>query len=118
VLVLVGLLLTADQKKHDRRVSGVSEALLTQGSECHGRHLLDDIINLTYDDGSYPWCRGVDGYLHLDLTTIQSMGLKGTAVVDGDRPITAETNECTQQHSRKACTVSFPGSKITIHVHL
>jgi hypothetical protein len=59
-------------------------------------HLFDDVINLTTDDDSYPQCRGVDGYLHLDLTTVQAMGLEGSAAVDGDRPIVAKANECTQ----------------------
>jgi hypothetical protein len=95
-LAPLGLLLIMDQEKRDRRVDGGGEAPLTQGSECHMLHLFDDVINLTPDDDSYPQCRGVDGYLHLDLTTVQAMGLEGSAAVDGDRPIVAKANECTQ----------------------
>jgi hypothetical protein len=63
-------------------IGGVGEASLAQGIECHVRHLLDGVINLTSDDGSCPWCRGFNGYLHLDLTTIQAMGLKWSAAVN------------------------------------
>jgi hypothetical protein len=119
------LLLDVDRKEHDRHVG---EASLAQGSECHVRHLLDGVINLTPNDGSYPQCCGVDGYLHPDPTIVQAMGLKGLAAVDRDRPIVAEANECAQQHSRKSRAVSARGPKasflaegavgVVFHVHL
>jgi hypothetical protein len=67
------ILLVPNQERSDRRVGGVSEALLAHGSECQVRHLLDGVVGLTPDDGSCPRCRGVDGYLHPDLTTVQAM---------------------------------------------
>jgi hypothetical protein len=60
------------------------------------RYLLDGVIDLTPDDGSYPWCHRVDRYLHPDLTTVQAMGLNRSAAVDGDRPVVAKANECAQ----------------------
>jgi hypothetical protein len=91
-----GLALLTDWKEHDHHVGGVGEASLAQGGECHVCHLLDGIVNLTSDDDSGPQCHGVDWYLHPDLTTVQAMGLKGSAAVDGDRFVVAEVNECAQ----------------------
>jgi hypothetical protein len=89
-LVPLGFLLIEDWKEHDQRVSGVGEALfLTQGGECHVHHLLDGIVDLTLDIDSHPRCCGVDWYLHPDLRTVQATGLKGSAAVDGDRPLIA-----------------------------
>jgi hypothetical protein len=120
--------LIMDWEQCDRCVSGVGEVLLAQCSECHVHHLLDNIVNLTSNDGSYPRYCGVDGYLHPDLTTVQAMGLKWLAAVDADRSIVTEENECAQQHSRKAWAVWAFGPKTTvladgavgvvIHVHL
>jgi hypothetical protein len=72
-----------------------------------------------------PW---VDGYLYLNLATIQAVGLKQAAAVDGNWPVVAESNERTQQHPREARAVSACGPKSTIlakgavgvviHVHL
>jgi hypothetical protein len=61
------LLLITDTEQRNRRVSEASHA---QGGECHVRHLLDDIINLTPNVGSCPRCCAFDRYLHPDLTTI------------------------------------------------
>jgi hypothetical protein len=114
VLAPLEILLVLDQEQSDRHAGGVGEALLAHGSECHVRHLLDGIANLAPDDGSYPWRHGVDGYLYPDLTTVQAMGLKRTAMVDGNRSVVAEVNECAQQHSQKARAVSARGTKISI----
>jgi hypothetical protein len=61
------LLLITDREQLDRRVGEVS---LTEGGECHMRHLLDSIINIASNDDSCPWFHGVDGYLHPNLTII------------------------------------------------
>jgi hypothetical protein len=92
------------------------------------RHLLNGIINLTTDDGSHPWHHGVEGYLHPDLAHIKTMRLKGTAVVEGDRPVVAEADECIPKHSWKPRAVLTHGMKtpvhaegaveVVIHVHL
>jgi hypothetical protein len=42
------------------------------------------------------------------------MGLKQSAVIDGDRPVVAKVNECTQQHSQEAQTVSAHCPKTTV----
>jgi hypothetical protein len=124
VPVPCGILLVPDREQSDRRVS---EALLAHGSECHMHHLLNGIVDLVSDDGSCPRCRGVDGYLHPDLTIVQAMGLKRTAAVDGNRPIVAEANECAQQHSQETQAVLARGTKLSVlaegavgvvHVHL
>jgi hypothetical protein len=77
-------------------------------------HLLDGVIDLTPNDNSYSQCHGVDGYLHSNLITVQAMGLKGSAAVDGDQPIVAEVNERSQQHSRETQAVSASGSKTSV----
>jgi hypothetical protein len=92
------------------------------------RHLLDGVVNLTSDDGTYPQCGGVDRYFHPNLRTIQAMGLKWSTTVDGNRPIVAEVNEWAQQHSWEARAVSAYGPMTTVltegavgvvnHVHL
>jgi hypothetical protein len=56
------------------------------------------------------------------------MGLKRMAAVHGDWPIVAKSNECTQQHSRKAwavlarvpkTTVLAEGEvRVVVHIHL
>jgi hypothetical protein len=73
----------------------------------HRHHLLDGVIDLSPDDGSCLLCHGVDGY----LTTVQAAGLKGSAAVDGDRPVIAEVNECAQHHSREPRAVSARGRR-------
>jgi hypothetical protein len=69
----------------------------------------------------------IKGYLHPDLTTIQGMGLKWSAKVDGDQPIIAEVDECTQQHLWEPQAVSAHGTKtsilakgagVVVHIHL
>jgi hypothetical protein len=72
-----------------------------------------------------PWGRG---YLHQDLTCIQVVGLKGTAVVAGDWPIVAKLNESAQEHSWEPRAVSTRGPEeailakctvgVVIHVHV
>jgi hypothetical protein len=56
----------------------------------------------------------VSQYLHLDLTHIHTMGLKGTAAVDGDRPVVAESDESAQVLSWKPRVVSARGMKTSI----
>jgi hypothetical protein len=85
-----------DREQRNWCVGGVSEASLALGNECHMHHLLNGIVKLTSNDGSCPWCHGVDGYLYPDLTTIQATGLKRTTVVDGDRPVEGEVNKGAQ----------------------
>jgi hypothetical protein len=58
-----------------------------------------------------PWGRG---YLHQDLTCIQVVGLKGTAVVAGDWPIVAKLNESAQEHSWEPRAVSAHGPEEAI----
>jgi hypothetical protein len=57
-LAPLALLLITDREQLDRRVSEVS---LTEGGECHMRHLLNGIINIASNDGSCPWFHGVTG---------------------------------------------------------
>jgi hypothetical protein len=73
-LMPLGLLLITDRKERDQRVGGVSEVSLTQGGECHVRHLLDGVIDLTTNDDSRSGHHAVDGYLHPDLTTHSGHG--------------------------------------------
>jgi hypothetical protein len=65
-----GVLLIANQEKHDRHHGGSGEASLTQGGECDMCHLLDGSVGLAVDDGSHPWRRRVEGYCHTDFTHI------------------------------------------------
>jgi hypothetical protein len=95
------LLLIVYWEERDRHVGGVDEASLTKCGEGKVRHLLDGVINLVPDNGSLPWRRGFDGYLHPDLTNIQVMDLKGTAAADCNWPIVAESNDSAQELSWK-----------------
>jgi hypothetical protein len=113
-LMPLGLLLITDRKERDQRVGGVSEVSLTQGGECHVRHLLDGVIDLTTNDDSRSGHHAVDGYLHPNLTNIQAMGLKGSTAVDGDRPVVAEADECTQEDSRRQRVMLAHGTKTSI----
>jgi hypothetical protein len=113
-LASLGLFLVPDREQRDRHVGRVSEVSLTHGSECHVHHLLDDIIQGTSNYGSGPRCREVNGYLHLNLAIVQAMSQKWVARVDEDRPVVAESYECTQQHSREARAVSSRGPKIAV----
>jgi hypothetical protein len=74
-------------------------------------HLFDGIVQVTFDDGSGAWCHRVDGYLYPNLTIVQVVGLKRVATVDGNRPIVAESNECTQQHLRGILSGVSPWSE-------
>jgi hypothetical protein len=100
-LLPLGLLLITDQEERNRHVSDVSEAMLTKCGEGDVRHLLNSVINLAPHDGSLPWHRGVNGYLHLDITNVQAVGLKGMAVVDGNQPVVAELDKSAQELSWK-----------------
>jgi hypothetical protein len=68
-LTLVRLLLIPNRKQHDRRVGRVGEVSLAHGGERHVCHLLDGVIQVASNDSSDPWCCGVNGYLHPNLTT-------------------------------------------------
>jgi hypothetical protein len=88
-------------------------------------HLLDGVIHLAANDGSLPWCRGVEGYLHQDLTHIQAMGLKA---VDGDQPVVAKSDESAHELLWGPRALSARGMQkpiliegtmgVVIHVHL
>jgi hypothetical protein len=122
------LLPNVDREEHDQRVRVVSETALAECGEGNICHLLDSIINLTLADVSLPLHRGVVGYLHSDLIGIQAVGLKGTAVVNGNQPIVAVSNKSAQEQSWKSRAVSARGTKtsivtegavgVVIHVHL
>jgi hypothetical protein len=75
-LLPLRVLLIVDREECDRHGGGGSNVALTQGGEGNMCHLLDGIICLATDNGSYPWCHGVEGYVYLNLTPIQAMGLK------------------------------------------
>jgi hypothetical protein len=72
-LLPLGLNLISNREECDRCVSGGGEAALTQLGESHVCHLLDGVVDVPAHDGSLPWCSGVEGYLHQDLTHIQAM---------------------------------------------
>jgi hypothetical protein len=95
-------------------VGGDDDAALTQHSESHVRHPVDSIINIIVDECSPEWCRGVKGYLHPDLTRIKAMGLKGMAVVIGDRPVVAESDESAQELSWEPRAMSARGPEEAI----
>jgi hypothetical protein len=57
----LGLLLVTDRKQCDWCAIRVSEASLAQGGECHMRHLLDGVVQVTSNDGSGPQCHGSTG---------------------------------------------------------
>jgi hypothetical protein len=61
VLLPHGVLLILDWEECDRHLGGGGEAALTQIRESHVCHLLDGVVNLIADDGSYPWCHGSKG---------------------------------------------------------
>jgi hypothetical protein len=84
VLLPHRVLLIVNQEESDHHVGGGGEAALTQRSESHVRHLLDDGVKLVADNGSRPRHRGVKGYLHPDIAHVQAMGLRGTTEVEGD----------------------------------
>jgi hypothetical protein len=91
-------------------------------------HVLDNVVHPIVDDGSPPWCHGVEGYLHPDLTHIQAMRLKATAAVAADRPIVVESDESAQELSWEPRAVSARGPEgvtlvectvgVVIHVHM
>jgi hypothetical protein len=72
----LGLILIPNREERDRRICCAGEAVLTKCGEGDVCHLLDHIVNLIPNDGSLPWHRGIDRYLHLDLTDIQAVCLK------------------------------------------
>jgi hypothetical protein len=122
-LLPLRVFLIVDREEHDRHGSA-----LTQGSESYVRHLLNDIINLSPDDGPDPRCRGVKWYLHPDLTNIKAMSLKRAAAVEGNGPIVGEADECISKDSWEPRAVLSHGTKtpvlaegavgVVIHVHL
>jgi hypothetical protein len=97
VLLPLRLLLIVDWEGNYQHVDGGGEAVLTQESESNMCHLLDGVVHLAPNDSSLPWFRRVQGYLHPDLTHIQAMGLKGTAMIDGYRPTVGESDESAQE---------------------
>jgi hypothetical protein len=127
-LLPLGILLVVDRNKRGRHVDGGGEAVLTQRSEDHVCHLLDGVVNLSTGDDSRSRHHGVEGYLHPNLTHIQAMGLKGAAMIEGDRLIVVEAEECIPTRSWKPRTVLARGTKtsiiakgtvgVIIHVHL
>jgi hypothetical protein len=99
VLLPHGILLIVDREERDQHVGGGGEAALTQYSESRVCHLLDGVVKLTAADGSLPQRRRVQGYLHPDLAHVQTMGLNGMAMGEGNIPIVAEANKCISQHT-------------------
>jgi hypothetical protein len=114
--------------RRDLCVGVVSEAALAECGEGDVRHFLNSVINLALDDGSLPLSHGFDRYLHLDLTDVQAMDLKGMAVVDGNRPVVAELDESAREQSWKTRAVSACATNtsmlakgavgVVVHVHL
>jgi hypothetical protein len=76
-----------------RCVSGDGEASLTQRHESHVCHLLNGVVNVVADDSSPEQCRGIEGYLHPDITCTQAVGLNEMAAVSGNQPVVAESDE-------------------------
>jgi hypothetical protein len=110
----LGFLLIVNREECDHHVGGGSKAALAHGGESHVRDLLDSVVDLALNDGSGPRYHGIKGYLNPNLTTVHAMGLKGSAVVDGDRPIIAEADEFAQQHLWEPQAVSAHGTKTSI----
>jgi hypothetical protein len=73
-LLPYGILLILNREKRDRQCCCSGEAVLTQGVECVVRHHLDAGVWLAADDGPQARLRGVEGYHHANLATVQVMG--------------------------------------------
>jgi hypothetical protein len=123
-----GILLVTDQKARDWHCGGVGEAALTQGGECDLCRLLDGLIQLDPNDSCHPWLHRVEGYHHIDLALVLTMGHRHAAAVDRSVPFVAELAECVIQHSRKIRAMLVCGAKapicsdsdvgVVVHVHL
>jgi hypothetical protein len=122
------ILLVMDRKERDWHRGGVGEAAHTQGGECDLCHLLDGLIQLDPDDGSHPWLHWVEGYHHINLALVLTMGHRHATVVDRSIPVVAELAECVIQHSRESRAMVAHGAKapilsdgdlgVVVHVHL
>jgi hypothetical protein len=122
------ILMVMDRKEHDWHRGIVSEAALTQEGECVLCPLLDGLIQLDPDDGCHPRLRWVEGYHHVDLALVLTMGHTHVTAVDRSVPVVAELAECVVQHSRepramlarraKAPILSDRDVGVVVHVHL
>jgi hypothetical protein len=120
--------LVADWKERDWHRGGVGEAGLTQGGECDLCRLLDGLIQLDPDDSCHPQLHRVEGYHHVDLTLVLTMGHRHAAAVDKSILVVAELAECVVQHSWKTRAMLAHGEKapirsdgdvgVVVHVHL
>jgi hypothetical protein len=109
------ILLVADRKERNWHCHGVGEAGLTQGGECDLCRLLDGLIQLDPDENCHPRLHWVEGYHHVDLALILTMGHRHAAAVDKSVPVVAELAECVVQHSRKTRVMLARGAKAPIH---
>jgi hypothetical protein len=122
------ILLVTDWKDHDWHRGGVGEAGLTQGGECDLCHLLDGLIQLDADDSCHPCLHWVEGYHHVDLALVLTMGHRHATVVDRRVLVVAELVECVVHHLRKPQAMLARGAKapirsdgdvgVVVHVHL
>jgi hypothetical protein len=122
------ILLVTDQKERDWHRGGVSEAALTQGAECDLCRLLDGLIQLNPNDSCHPRLRWVEGYHHVNLALVLTMGHRHATAEDRSVPIVAELAECVVQHSREPRAMLARGAKtpilsdgdvgVVVHVHL
>jgi hypothetical protein len=103
-----------DQEERDRHLEGGREAVLTQGGEGDMRHILDGMVWVAADDGSHPQGHGVEGYLHPNLTHVQTMGLKWATMTERNIPVVAKTDECVVKHSREPRVILARGTKAPI----
>jgi hypothetical protein len=69
-LLPYGVLLILNREKRDRQCCSSGEAVLTQGGESDVHHHLNVGVGLAVDDGPQSRLHGVEGYRHVDLTTI------------------------------------------------
>jgi hypothetical protein len=128
VLLPHRILLVTDRKECDWHHGGVGEAAVTQGGECDLCHLLDVLIQLDPDDGCHPRLRWVEGYHHVDLALVLTMGHRHATAVDRSVPVVAELSECVVQHLREPRAMLAHGAKtpilsdgdvgVVVHVHL
>jgi hypothetical protein len=109
-------------------IAAVSARRLTQGGECDLGYLLDSLIQLNPDDGCHPRLRRVEGYPHVDLAPVLSMGHRHATAVDRSILVVAELVECVIQHSWEPRMMLAHGAKapilsdgdmgVVFHVHL
>jgi hypothetical protein len=92
-LLPYGVLLILNREKRDRKCCSSDEVVLAQGGESDVRHQLSTGVGLAADDGPQPRLRGVEGYLHADLTLAHAMGHGQSATVDRSVPVVAEMDE-------------------------